>query len=37
VSGSGLVLAVEGAAWWHTSPVGHGYLSQSNFDSQWIS
>jgi ubiquinol-cytochrome c reductase cytochrome b subunit len=91
VLGSGLVLAVEGAAWWHTSPVGlfvnsvhlwsvelffvfmvihlwgkffmaawrgrraltwvtgavafvgsigaafTGYLSQSNFDSQWIS
>jgi quinol-cytochrome oxidoreductase complex cytochrome b subunit len=90
VLGSGLLLAVKGAAWWHTSPVGHfvnslhlwsvelffmfmvihlwgkffmaawrgrrgltwvtgavafigsigtaftGYLSQSNFDSQWI-
>ena len=91
VLGSGAVLAVFGAAWWHTSPVGHfvnsvhlwsvelffacmvihlwgkffmaawrgkraltwvtgaicfvgsigtaftGYLSQSNFDAQWIS
>jgi len=91
VLGSGVLLAIGGAAWWHTSPVGHfvnsmhlwsvelffafmvihlwakffmaawrgkraltwvtgamcfvgsigtaftGYLSQSNFDSQWIS